>query len=146
MSPDPAPAADNPSISVSPATATVPPLSTLKLSVTVTAPDGAPGPLAGRLGFVVRHGRPLHVDVRAEVGQSHAQLVTTRIDFGLVGLTGTASRQLVIRNSSASCSTPWSVRELTQSVISAVSSAARVVFTVPLGAVGAAICVAARKE
>ena len=55
-----------------------------------------------------------------QVGQSRAKLVTTRVDFGLVRLSGSAQQPLVIRNSSATCSTPWSVRELTQSVIAAV--------------------------
>lgn len=64
--------------------------------------------------------RPFPVQVRAQVGASRAKLVTSRIDFGLVRLNGTGERPLVIRNASNTCSTPWSVRELTPAVIAQV--------------------------
>ncbi|KAG2495146.1 hypothetical protein HYH03_006754 [Edaphochlamys debaryana] len=113
---------DNPALCVTPSYFTVPPLGSGAIEVAVTAPDAPPGPLTGRVVLDVENGVQVPIEVRACVGASSARLVTTRIDFGLLRLNGTGERPLVIRNSSATCATPWSVRELTPAVIAAEKS------------------------
>lgn len=46
------------------------------------------------------------------MAEPHVELVTTRLDFGLVRLKGSAVRQLTLRNTSATCTTPWELMEV----------------------------------
>ena len=121
---DPAPPpVDNPAIAVSPSEFRMPSLGAISLAVTVRAPpDAAPGPLSGRVLLEVEHGPPVPIEVRAAVGSSYARLITPRINFGDVPLSGSSEQRLVIRNMSATCPTPWSIRELTPALVAAEKS------------------------
>ncbi|GLC49027.1 hypothetical protein PLESTB_000174500 [Pleodorina starrii] len=115
--------ADDPCISIQPPALTVPSLGTAHVDITLTAPE-RPGPLRARV--VVQpeagHGPPVPVELRADVGVTHASLCASRLDFGLVRLGGRGQRSLVLRNRSATSATPWSLRELTPAVIEAEKS------------------------
>jgi signal transduction histidine kinase len=60
----------------------------------------------------VEHGVTKPLPVFAKVGVPKAELVTKRLDFGLVQYEHTAVQPLVIRNTSTSSSCAWAVREL----------------------------------
>eukprot|EP00198_Chlamydomonas_reinhardtii_P001982 XP_001691318.1 flagellar associated protein [Chlamydomonas reinhardtii] len=72
--------------------------------------------------IAVEHGPPVPIEVRAAVGSSYARLITPRINFGDVPLSGSSEQRLVIRNMSATCPTPWSIRELTPALVAAEKS------------------------
>ncbi|EFJ49783.1 hypothetical protein VOLCADRAFT_104231 [Volvox carteri f. nagariensis] len=112
--------ADYPGIAIQPPALTVPGLGTAALDVALTAPE-QPGPLRARVVIAVdhNHGPPVQLEVRGTVGVTHASLMASRLDFGLVRLNGRGERMLVIRNRSATSTTPWSMRELTPAVIAA---------------------------
>jgi len=98
-------------VQVVPASGAVPPLGSLALKVTFTAGEEM-GAVQRRLVCSVQHGRPQPIEVSASVGPPSIELLTTKLDYGLVRLKGSATLPLTIRNSSTTCSVPWSLDEL----------------------------------
>lgn len=54
---------------------------------------------------------PGYLKVVAQVGYPQLDLLTSRLDFGLVRLNGSESRVLTIHNTSLTCATDWALTE-----------------------------------
>ncbi|KAJ9523120.1 hypothetical protein QJQ45_023889 [Haematococcus lacustris] len=72
------------------------------------------GPVHHSLSCHVQHGLTSSLEVAAEVVAPSVELLTTRIDFGLVRLKGEEVRRIHIRNTSTTCDTHWQLEELVQ--------------------------------
>ena len=70
------------------------------------------GPHAASLMVNVAHGPPVLVELVATVGRPRVELVTGRLNYGLVRLGSTAVLPLVLRNCSQTCASSWSLEEL----------------------------------
>jgi hypothetical protein len=98
-------------VRITPSKGTVPPLSSVSLSLTFLAGEEA-GSVTHTLQCEVTHGVTTPLEVIAEVTHPRIELLTTRLDFGLVRLKGQEVRTVRIRNTSETSDTTWSIEEL----------------------------------
>ncbi|MEW5318142.1 MAG: hypothetical protein WDW38_009388 [Sanguina aurantia] len=95
-------------LTVHPCSGIVPPLGSLTIEVSLCAPHEV-GEFLRRIQIHVRHGKSTCIQVHAKLVHPHVELVSTRLNFGLVRLLDVGTQELRIRNTSRTCSAPWVV-------------------------------------
>ncbi|MEW5301041.1 MAG: hypothetical protein WDW36_003924 [Sanguina aurantia] len=98
-------------LTVHPSSGIVPPLGSLTLTVSLSAPHEV-GEFRRRIQINVRHGKSTCIQVHAKLVHPRVELVSTRLNFGLVRLLDVGTQELRIRNTSRTCSAPWVVSEI----------------------------------
>jgi hypothetical protein len=102
------------SVQIWPRTGTIPPESSLQLTVNFTAIT--PGHHTQHFICHVAHGQPLPLEARVVVKEASVAPSVSLLDYGILQVGSSSSRQLQLINTSSSCSSFWKVEALNAQV------------------------------